>query len=341
MTRRGAALFALMSVIWGIPYLLIRVAVRDLSPATVVAGRTALGAVILLPLACRQGQLRPLLRRWRPLVAYSVCELAIPWYLLSSAETKLASSLSGLLVATLPLISAMLAWVAYRDLSGVDRRSVGGLVVGLAGVAVLLGFDVHSSELLSVVEVLGVAVGYALGPYIAVRYLSDQSSRALAAVSLAGVAVVYVPIASTQLPGATPKASVILSVVVLGVVCTALAFVAFFELLKEMPPTKATVFAYFNPVVAVVLGVVVLGEPFKPTIAVGFLLILAGSWASSFRTAPQPSPPPTVSVPGPVGDSGGGPGGGPDRGRGPGGGDGRRAIPTEPGSLYRRYQPRR
>jgi drug/metabolite transporter (DMT)-like permease len=323
MTRRGAALFALMSLIWGIPYLLIRVAVRDLSPATVVAVRTALGAIILLPLAWRQARLAPLLRRWKPLAAYSVCELAIPWYLLSSAETKLNSSLSGLLVATVPLISAVLAWGAYRELSGVDRRSLGGLLVGLAGVAVLLGFDVHGSELISVLEVLGVAVGYALGPFIAVRYLSDQSSLALAAASLAGVAIVYVPIASTQLPAAMPGTSVILSVVVLGVVCTALAFVAFFELIKEMPPTKATVITYFNPVVAVVLGVAVLGEPFKPATAAGFLLVVAGSWASSFRsTAPSAPAVPPVSIPGP-------------------GGGGRRATPTEPGNRYQRYQPRR
>lgn len=287
MSRRGLTLFALMSVLWGIPYLLIKVAVRHLSPAVVVEGRTLIGSVLLMPLALHQGRIRPLLARWRPLAAYCVCELAVPWFLLSNAERRLPSSLSGLLVASVPLISVGLAVLGAgsgrRQPLAIDAGTVMGLLIGLAGVAVLLGLDVRGAELPSVAQVLLVAVGYALGPWIAARHLSDLSSLALAAVSLAVVAVGYMPVAVLQLPDRVPGASVVMAVVVLGVVCTAAAFVAFFELLKEMPPTQATVITYFNPVVAVVLGVVVLGEAFKAATAAGFVLILGGSWFATGR----------------------------------------------------------
>lgn len=288
MSRRGAALFALMSVVWGIPYLLIKVAVRHLSPAMVVECRTAIGALALMPLAMRQGQIRPILRVWKPFLAYTVAELGVPWFLLSNAERRLPSSLSGLLVATVPLISVVLATLT-RHHDRIDRRGVAGLVVGLLGVGVLLGLDVHSNELGSVAQVLLVAVGYATGPLLISRYLSGISSLSLAAVSLALVAVAYLPVAVVQAPNRVPPYTSLVSLALLGLVCTALAFVAFFELIKEVAPTRATIITYFNPVVAVALGVLLLGEPLKAVTAVGFALILAGSWLSAplRRSAPD------------------------------------------------------
>jgi drug/metabolite transporter (DMT)-like permease len=288
MTRRGALLFALMSVVWGVPYLLIKVSVRHLSPAMVVECRTAIGALVLMPLAVRQGQIRPILRVWKPFLAYTVAELGVPWFLLSNAERRLPSSLSGLLVATVPLISVALAALT-RHHDRVDRRDIGGLVVGLVGVGVLLGLDVHSNELGSVAQVLLVAVGYATGPLLISRYLSDISSLALAAVSLALVAVAYLPVAVLQAPSRMPPYTAVISLVLLGLVCTALAFVAFFELIKEVAPTRATVITYFNPVVAVALGVILLGESLKAAMAVGFALILAGSWLSAPLRRPAPA----------------------------------------------------
>jgi drug/metabolite transporter (DMT)-like permease len=286
MSRRGLALFALMSVLWGIPYLLIKVAVHHLTPATVVEGRTLIGALVLLPLAARQGRIRELFGVWKPLVAYCICELALPWYLLTNAERRLPSSLSGLLVASVPLISAVLA-VATGDRAVLHRRGIGGLLVGLLGVAVLLGLDVRSAELGSVGQVLVVALGYAVGPLIVARRLQNQSSLALAAVSLAAVALGYLPFAVAQAPRQAPPATAIASVATLGVLCTAAAFVAFFELLKEMPPTQATVITYFNPVVALILGVSVLGESLTMATVVGFILILGGSWFATGRSRPR------------------------------------------------------
>jgi drug/metabolite transporter (DMT)-like permease len=283
MSRRALALFAVMSIVWGIPYLLIKVAVHHLTPADVVEGRTLIGALVLMPLALRQGQMRPLLRVWKPLTAYCIFELAIPWFLLSDAERRIPSSLSGLLVATVPLITAVAAYAGgQRDILG--GQGVAGLIIGLAGVAVLLGLDVHGNQLGPVAMVLVVAVGYSIGPLIADRYLAEQSSLALAAVSLAVVAIGYLPVAVLQAPARMPPGTVITAVVVLGLVCTALAFVAFFELIKEVHPTQATLVTYFNPVVAVVLGVTVLGEPFKLATALGFVLILTGSWFATGRS---------------------------------------------------------
>lgn len=304
MSRRALALFALMSVVWGVPYLLIKVAVRHLTPVDVVEGRTLIGAALLMPLALRQGRVGPLLRVWKPLAVYCVCELAIPWFLLSNAERRIPSSLSGLLVATVPLISVLLAYLTGSR-HVLSRRGLAGVLIGLAGVAVLLGLDVHRAQLGSVAQVLVVSLGYAVGPLIANLYLSEQSSLALAAVSLAVVAAGYLPAAVVQAPARMPPGTVIASVVVLGVVCTALAFVAFFDLIKEVHPTKATLITYFNPLVAVVLGVAVLGEPFKASTAVGFLLILAGSWFATGRSRGRETSRPAAAVrrPGAGGDS--------------------------------------
>jgi drug/metabolite transporter (DMT)-like permease len=272
-----------MSVVWGLPYMLIKVAVRDLSPVMVVEARTAIGAMILLPLALRQGQLRPLLGAWKPLLAYTLAELAIPWFLLSDAERRLPSSLTGLLVATVPLIAVLLAALTgHRD--QVDRRGFIGVVIGLVGVAALLGLDIGGGDVGAVAEVGLVAVGYATGPLLAARYLAGFSSLALAAVSVALVALAYAPLAAWQSPARAPSGEAIAAVIVLGLVCTALAFVAFFELIKEVGSTRATVITYFNPVVAIVLGVVFLGESFNMGTGVGFVLILAGSWLA---TAPR------------------------------------------------------
>jgi drug/metabolite transporter (DMT)-like permease len=280
MTRRGALLFALMSVVWGVPYLLIKVAVRHLAPAVVVEGRTAIGALVLLPLVVHHGQLRPLLRSWKPLLVYTVAELAIPWFLLSDAERRLPSSLSGLLVATVPLVGVVLAALSGHH-DRVDAKGVLGLLIGLVGVGVLLGLDIGRSDLGSVSEVGVVAIGYATGPLLVSRYMYHLSSLALAAVTMAVVAVGYLPFAISELPSKAPPGTAIASIVVLGVVCSALAFVAFFELIKEMGSTRATIITYVNPAIAVVLGVVLLGEPFKLATGVGFVLILAGSWVST------------------------------------------------------------
>jgi drug/metabolite transporter (DMT)-like permease len=234
-------------------------------------------------------EVRPVLPAWRWIIAYTVAELAIPWFLLSSAEMRLTSSLSGLLVAAVPLFGALLAWIT-RSEHQVDGRRLAGLGVGLAGVGVLLGFDVTVHDLGAVAEVGLCALGYAIGPMIISRKLAQLPPVGVVAASLTFAAVVYAPLGIVQLAGSHPSARALASAATLGVVCTALAFVLFFALIAEIGPVRATVITYFNPVVALVLGVTILGEPLRLGAVLGFALILAGSFLATRRPPAVASP---------------------------------------------------
>jgi drug/metabolite transporter (DMT)-like permease len=284
MTRRGAVLFAAMGVIWGIPYLLIKVAVEELSPSTLVLARTALATVILLPVALARGRLPDVLRSWRPVVAFAVVEIMAPWLLLGVAEQHLSSSLTGLLIAGVPLVGAVLAVVTRSD-DRLDRRRVAGLLLGFAGVAALVGFEVGGGDVGAVLAVAVVAVCYAVGPLILSRWLSHLPGLGVITMSLALTALVYLPLGLAQAPSSWPSAKVVLSVCGLAVVCTAVAFLVFFALIAEIGPTRSTVITYVNPAVAVLLGVTLLNEAFTAATAVGFALILAGSVLATRRTA--------------------------------------------------------
>jgi drug/metabolite transporter (DMT)-like permease len=293
MTQRGWLLFAAMSVIWGVPYLMIRVAVGELSPAALVGARTALAALILLPLAARRKQLRPLAPVWAPLVAFTVIEIVVPWFLLAKAETRLTSSLTGLLIAAVPLVGALVTtFTGARERHGARRWA--GLLIGLSGVAALVGLNVHGAQALSILEVAGVAVCYAVGPIILSRRLADAPPLGVVASSLVLAALFYLPFALVSLPSSFPSADVALSVVGLAVLCTAIALLLFFALIAEAGPVRATVITYVNPAVAALVGVAVLNERFTIGMAVGFALVLAGSIlataAGRGRAAVEPTP---------------------------------------------------
>lgn len=271
-----------MAVIWGIPYLFIKLAVAELTPATLVFTRTALGAALLLPVAAARGDLRPLLGRWRPVLAYTFVEVAAPWFLLSDAERHLSSSLAGLLIAGVPLVGVALAWLTGGD-DRPDARGVVGLVLGLVGVGIVVGLDVSASDLFAVGEILLVVLGYATGALLIARPLRSVPSSGVVVASLALTAMVYLPLGLAQWPSGMPSTTAIASVAVLGAVCTALAFILFFALIREVGAVRATVIAYFNPVVAVALGVLLLREPFTLGIALGFAMILGGSLVATGR----------------------------------------------------------
>jgi drug/metabolite transporter (DMT)-like permease len=272
-----------MCLIWGVPYLLIKVAVGAFTPASLVFLRTVIAAAVLLPLAAMRGQLRPLLPRWKPLLAYTVAELAVPWVLLSSAEQRLTSSLSGLLVAAVPLVGAVLARIAGGH-EPLGIRRLAGLLVGLVGVAALVGADFGGGNGVAFAEIAVVSVGYALGPFILARSLSDLPGLGVVAASLALTAVGYAPVGLAQLPSRWPSPTVIAVILVLALLCTATAFLIFFALINEIGPVRAAVITYVNPAVAVALGVAFLHEPFTAGIAAGFALILAGSVLATGRS---------------------------------------------------------
>jgi drug/metabolite transporter (DMT)-like permease len=293
MSKRGWLLFTAMSVIWGVPYLLIKVSLRDLTPGTLVFARTGIAAALLVPLAAKRGLLRPLLAKWRILLFYTVIEIAGPWFLLSSAEQRLSSSLAGLLVASVPLIGAVAAMIIGGGHPGSDdrpdARRLLGLLIGLGGVAVLVGVDVSGSDAWAVVAIAITAIGYATGPMLIARKLADLPTLGVVAASLGLTAIGYAPVAAAQWPTHL-SAKVVWSVLGLALVCTALAFMVFFALIAEVGPARATVITYVNPAIALLLGVVLLNEPFTVGIAVGFPLILIGCFFATSRNRVRREP---------------------------------------------------
>jgi drug/metabolite transporter (DMT)-like permease len=284
MSRRGWILFAAMSVIWGIPYLMIKVAVEELAPSTMVLARCTIATVLLLPIALARGQIRPLLPRWKPLLAYTVVEICGPWLLLGFAEQRLSSSLTGLLIAGVPMVGALLARFG-PDRERLGLRRLAGLLVGLAGVGALVGFEAGAGDARAILALALVVIGYALGPAILSRSLSDLPSLGVVAASLAIATVVYLPAGIIEAPGTWPAAKVTLAVLGLAVICTAVAFLVFFQLIAEVGPARSTVITYVNPAVAVLLGVLILDEAFTAATAVGFVLILLGSVLATSRKA--------------------------------------------------------
>ena len=282
-------MFAAMCVLWGIPYLLIRVAVRDVAPGTLVFLRTAIGGSVLLPIALRRGGFGPVLRRWRPWLAFCALEIAMPWLLLSDAERQLSSSMSGLLVAAVPLVGVLVA-----RLTGAEERAeplqLVGLSVGLLGVVLLVGLDVGTLHWGALAELLAVVIGYATAPVIMARRLSDLPSIPVVCACLLLVALGYLPYAAVR-PPVHVSASGWWSVAVLGLVCTALAFVLFFDLISAIGPARAVVITYVNPAVAVLFGVALLNEDFTVGMGVGFPLILAGSVLGARRRTARPAVP--------------------------------------------------
>ena len=293
MTRRGLLLFALMSVMWGIPYLFIRIAVAEITPATLVLWRTAIAAAILLPLAIARVDLRAVLARWPWVVAFAAIEIAIPWVALGSAELHLSSSLTGLLIAGVPHVGSVFA-LATGGADRMGRLGLVGLLIGLAGVIGIVGSDFATPDPTALLQIALVVVCYAVGPAILARRLGGLPTVGVMAVSLALCALVYVPIAAVQLPAAIPSPTVLIAVAVLAVVCTAAAFLVFAALIDEIGPVRATVITYVNPAVAAVLGVVILHETLTPAMLIGFALVIAGSTLATRRapadTEPIPAP---------------------------------------------------
>jgi drug/metabolite transporter (DMT)-like permease len=287
VSRRALVLFLALGVAWGIPYLLIKVSVEEISPAQLVLARTGIAALILLPIAIARGAVRPLLSHWHWLLTFAVVEIAIPWVLLGRAETRLPSSTTGLLIAAVPLAGLAIAFVTGRA-ERLPGTAWLGLALGIVGVAALVGFDVAGSDLGAVAEVGVVVIGYAAGPAILSRPLQGLPGIGIMASALTVTALVYVPVVlvSDGVPGALPSAKVIWSVLVLAVVCTAAAFMLLFALVNEVGPVRATTITYLNPAVAVIAGALVLHEPVTVWTVVGFALVVTGSFLVNRRGRP-------------------------------------------------------
>jgi polar amino acid transport system substrate-binding protein len=283
MSARAWSAFAAVSTLWGIPYLFIKVAVDDGVPPVFLAwARVTLAAVVLLVLSHRAGVLAPARRHLRWIAVYAVVEIVLPFPLIGAGEQHVASSLAAILIAAVPMIVALLA-IRFEPAERATGTRAVGLGVGFAGVIALMGLDVSGSkaELLGALAILLAAVGYAAGPMILSRHLTRLDPRALMAAALSIASVMLLPGAIAKPPAAMPPGEALLAILVLGLLCTAAAFVLFGALIAEVGPGRATVITYVSPVVAVALGVTVLGERPGVGAVAGLLLILAGSWLST------------------------------------------------------------
>jgi drug/metabolite transporter (DMT)-like permease len=293
MTRRAWLLFFLSSVIWGVPYLFIKVAVDGgVPPAFLAWSRIALAAIVMLPLALRRDALRGLRKHAAAIVGYTFCEVAVPFVLIAEGERHIASSLTAILISSMPLMMAVLSLRFSPGDRPTGSRLV-GLIFGFVGVVALLGLDVagRPGELFGALLVLIATLGYAIAPLIISRWLSDLDPLGPVTASLTLAAIMLLPAAIAVPPPQVPGPAALASIVVLGVICTAAGLAIFFRLIVEAGPNRASVITYINPVVAVIVGMLVLGERLGAVSMLGLSMILGGSWLATrgVRTAPGTS----------------------------------------------------
>lgn len=283
MTRRTLLLFALVGTVWGIPYYFIAIAAQSFSTPSIVWLRVTIGSLLLLPLAFKRGVLGETMKNWPWVLFFAVVEMVGPWYFITEAERSVSTSLVGLMMTTIPFISATIMGVFFGDKAAGHPLTILGLVLGFTGVVSLIGIDALSGhlELGPTLLLILTAICYAVAPIVANRTMPTTSTMGVTAVSMAMVSVIYLPFAWTTLPadiasGVTTESWI--SVVTLGVVCSALAFVLYFALLREVGPRRASLITYINLLVAAILGVTFLGEPITTGIVVGLPLIVLGSY---------------------------------------------------------------
>ena len=288
MTRKGWLLFISMSVIWGIPYLFIKIAVQELDPSVVVFARVGIASIVLLPIAASRGVLRQLRKRWLVVAALACVQIVGPFLLISFGEQHITSSLTSLLIAADPLFVVLFA-LRFDPSERASGLRLIGLLIGMGGVVVLLGLDVGGDEqrLLGAVLVLLAAAGYAASALLIKRpTIASLPSLGVVTFMCITATIVLLPLTVTRLPNKLPDLPVIVSLLVLGLICTALAYLLFFALVAEVGASRGTVITYVNPAVAVLLGVTLLGEPLNTAIIIGFLLIIFGCWLSTGGTLP-------------------------------------------------------
>ncbi len=282
MSKRSWALFALTGLLWGVPYLFIKVAVDGFSPAIIVCGRTLIGAAILIPLAMREKSLKSALRGIKYVIPYAFLEMVGPWILITTAEQEISSGLTALLVATVPIWATALASF-FGDHSVWHHKRLIGLVVGFIGVIAVVGFEsiFGSSNPLAIAMVLLASMLYAYAVIMITRALPDVSGVAINAVAMVFTFFFYLPISIVQWPTTAIPLNATLALIGLGVFSTALAFPLYFALVKDIGQARGSLVTYINTAIAIVLGVVILSEPMTLGIIIGLPLILYGSYLAS------------------------------------------------------------
>ena len=297
MTWRGWVVFAALGIIWGLPYFFIKVAVQEVSPFALAFVRVLLAALILMPIAWRRGALRSLAQHKAPIVAFGLIEFAIPFSLISLGERWISSSVTGILIAMVPLSIALIQrFFGIREALGGWR--IAGLVVGFVGVAALLGTGPISGVLgwAGVGCMLVSTLCYAVGPLIIQRHMHGLDSIGPLAASLGVASAILLIPAALEIPSSLPSANALASIAVLGILCTAVAMLLMFYLVRDAGASRASVITYINPVVATLLGVLVLDEHLGIGGFIAFALILLGSWLATRGAVTRSSSPHEAAV---------------------------------------------
>lgn len=286
MSRRGWGLFALVGLLWGVPYLFMKVAVEELSTPLIVFSRVFIGALVLIPLAIYKNTFRPALKYWRYIALYAVLEMVIPWSLITSAQRGLSSGVVALLVATVPIWATFFAHHS-GDTTAAHRTRIFGIAIGLVGIALIVGIESLNDvgNIVSLVSVLIAAFSYAWAVNMITSKAPNTSGVAINGIAMAISTVVFAPFALTHLPANSPSSEAVASTIGLGVICTALAFWVFFKVLDEIGAARASLVVYPNTAIAVLLGIVLLNEKLTLAIAIGLPLVLIGSYYASRKPA--------------------------------------------------------
>ena len=285
MSRRNLILFILAGFLWGIPYLFIRIAVdpdTGFSPAIVVFMRVFIGALILIPISIYDKSFFIAIKGWKYIAVYALFEMTVPWIFIGTAEQSISSGLAGLLVASVPIFSTIITSL-HGDKSVWQPRRLFGLAVGFLGVFLLVGIEsfTGSSDPIAILMVLGASVGYAFAVIYITRKMPGVSGVAINAIATAITAIVYSPALLFTWPDRAISHNAVYSVIALGIFSTGIAFAVFFTVMAEIGPARASLVTYMNTAFAVVLGILILGEPLTIGIIVGLPLVLVGSYLAS------------------------------------------------------------
>ena len=280
MSRKGLILFLIAGLFWGLPYFFIAIALESFSTPSIVFARTFIGALVLIPYALLTGGLKSVLKAWPYVLLFGFLEMVGPWFLITEAEKSIASGLAGLLISTVPFFAVAILAIFMHDRKALQPRSLTGMIIGFLGVACLVGIDTFAGhvEPIWVGAVVLAAIGYAIAPIMANVKLTEVPIAGVIGVSMAMVALIYSPFAVPKLPNelATASPESIIALLVLGLVCSAAAFVVFFALIKIVGPVKASLITYLNTAVALLLGIVFLQEPITPGLIIGIPMITIG-----------------------------------------------------------------
>jgi drug/metabolite transporter (DMT)-like permease len=285
MSRRNWFLFIFVGFLWGIPYLLIKVAVDELSPAVIVFSRVAIGSAILIPMAMRRGSLMPAIKAWRYVIPYAIGEMIGPWFLITAAEEKMTSGLAGLLVATVPIWATLIASL-HGDKTVWQSKRLIGILIGFIGIVLVVGIESFSGRqsIVAIFMILIAAIGYAWAVTMVTSKIPHIEPISINAVAMVFTVIVYLPFLFLYMPDKVPSTEALGSVIILGLFPTALAFILFFQLIKDIGTARGSLVTYLNTAFAVMLGVIILNEPFTLGIAIGLPLVLIGSYFASRKT---------------------------------------------------------